>query len=150
MYNILILFAVSFISPVLTFYMNEELKQGPVRSSALLSLIVALFFYVFPYSMDPYLVKNIPVVFIGGSFIGMVSSRILSNYFLIGTAGLVFCLIYLNTSQFFRGYGGAVGTTSAIALLAVLSIPVFTKKRRLTNGIMLLRKTLFGPARRDK
>jgi hypothetical protein len=143
MSNLLILFAASFISSTLTFYVNEGLRQGPVRSSALLTLIVALYFHFFPASMDSYLVKNVPVVFIGGSFIGMVSSRILSNYILIGTAGLFFCVIYINTSKFFNGYGGAVGTAAAIALLAVLSIPVFTKKRRLTNGIMLLRKTLF-------
>ncbi|MET1057699.1 MAG: hypothetical protein ABWY16_20455 [Pedobacter sp.] len=144
MYNTIVLFAVSFVSSMLTFYVNEDLKQGPVRSSALLSLAVGLFFYFFPHSMGSYLVKNIPVVFIGGSFIGMVSSRIVSSYLLIGTAGLVFCLIYINTSRFFNGYGGAVGTASSIALLAVLSIPVVTKKHKLTNGIMLLRKTLFG------
>jgi hypothetical protein len=148
MFNIIVLFAVSFVSPIMTFYVNEDLKQGPVRASALLSLIVALYCHFFPQSMDSYLMRNIPIVFIGGSFIGMVSSRILSDYRLIGAAGLVFCLIYINTSKFFNGYGGAVGTASAIALLAVLSIPVFTKKRRLTNGIMLLRKTLFGTARR--
>ena len=149
MYNLLILFTVSFISSVLTFYVNEDLKQGPVRSSAVLSLIVGLYFYFFPNSMDNYLVKHIPIVFIGGSFIGMVSSRILSNYMLIGIAGLIFCLIYINTSTFFNGYGGAVGTASAIALLAVLSIPVVTKKHKITNGLLLLRKTLFGIPRRS-
>lgn len=149
MYNLIILFTVSFFSAVITFYVNEELKQGPVRSSALLSLMVGLYFYFFPHSMDSYLVKNIPLVFIGASFIGMVSSRIISNYLLIGTAGLIFCLIYVNTGKFFNGYGGALGTSSAIALLAALSIPVVTKKHKLTNGIMLLRKTLFGSTKRS-
>jgi len=148
MYNTAILFAVSFVSSVTTFYVNEHLKHGPVRSSAMLSLAVGLFFYFFPHLMNSFLVKNIPIVFIGGSFIGMVSSRVLSNYLLIGTAGLIFCLIYINTSRFFNGYGGAVGTASAIALLAVLSLPVVTKRHRLTNGMMLLRKTLFGSPRR--
>ncbi|CAM4044945.1 hypothetical protein SAMN06265348_101521 [Pedobacter westerhofensis] len=148
MYNLAILFAVSFVSSVTTFYANEHLKYGPVRSSAMLSLAVGLFFYFFPHLMNSFLVKNIPIVFIGGSFIGMVSSRVLSNYLLIGTAGLIFCLIYINTSRFFNGYGGAVGTASAIALLAVLSLPVVTKRHRLTNGMMLLRKTLFGSPRR--
>lgn len=143
MYNLIILLALSFLSSVTTFYVNEALKQGPVRSSALLSLSVGLYFYFFPGSMDSYLVKNIPVVCIGASFIGMVSARVLSNYILIGTAGLVFCLIYLHASQFFNGYGGALGTSSAIALLAILSIPIVGKKRKLTNGMMQLRKVLF-------
>lgn len=138
-----ILIIVSFISAVVTFYVNEELKQGPVRSSALLSLIVAVYFHYFAGSMDPYLVKNIPLVFIGASFIGMVSVRLIANYLLIGVAGIIFCLIFLHTSIFFNGYGGALGTSACISLLAVLSIPIIGKKRKLTNGIVQLRKVLF-------
>jgi len=143
MFNLFVLLIVGFFSAVTTFYMNEELKQGPVCSSAVLSLIVGLYFYFFPGTMSSYLVKNIPIVFIGASFIGMVSTKMISNYFLIGVAGIIFCLIYLNTSKFFSGYGGALGTSAAISLLAVLSIPIVGKKRKLTNGIIQLRKVLF-------
>lgn len=143
MYNLPILITVSFFSAVLTYFVNEELKQGPVRSSAVLSLAVALYFHYFAGSMDSYLVKNIPLVFIGGSFIGMVSSRLLSNYLLIGTAGIIFCLIFLHTSKFFNGYGGALGISASISVLAVLSIPIVSKGRRLTNGFIQLRKILF-------
>lgn len=143
MFNFLILIILSFLSSTLTFYVNEHLRQGPVRSSAMLSLAVGLYFYLFPGSVDGYLAKNIPLVFIGSSFIGMVSARLLSNYLLIGFAGIVFCIIFLNTSRFFNGYGGALGLSAAIALLAVLSIPVVSKKRRLTNGLFQLRKIVF-------
>lgn len=143
MYNLLVLLAVSFISASLTFYVNEDLKQGPVRSSALLSLFVGLFFHFFPQIIDPYLVKNIPIVFIGASFVGMVSAKLLPNRLLIGTGGVIFCLIFLHTSLFFNGYGGALGTSASIALLAVLSIPIVGKKRQWTNGIIQLRKILF-------
>jgi hypothetical protein len=143
MYNLFVLLIVGFLSSMLTFYVNEDLKQGPVRSSAVLSLMVGLYFHFFPPSMDSYLLKNIPLVFIGASFVGMVSVRLLSNYLLIGCAGVIFCLIYLNTSKFFNGYGGALGTSASIALLSVLSIPILGKKRKLTNGIIQLRKILF-------
>lgn len=145
MFNLLLLTTVSFLSATLTFYVNEDLKQGPVRSSALLSLIVALYFYCFPHSVDSYLVKNIPIVFIGASFVGMVSARLLANYLLIGIGGIIFCLIYLHTSKFFNGYGGALGTSASIALIAVLSIPIVGKNRKLTNGIIQLRRILFKP-----
>lgn len=147
MYNQLILLAVSFLSASITFYVNEGLKQGPIRSSAILSLTVGLYFHFFPNTMDSYLVKNIPIVFIGGSFVGMVSARLLSSYLLIGAGGIIFCLIFLHTSKFFNGYGGALGTSASIALLAVLSIPIVGKGRKLTNGIIQLRKILF---RRNK
>jgi uncharacterized membrane protein YeaQ/YmgE (transglycosylase-associated protein family) len=55
-----------------TFYISDKLKQSAVRSSALLSLIVAL---IFSRNIKCLLVKNIPLVFIG-SFIGMVSSKV--------------------------------------------------------------------------
>ena len=138
-----ILLAVSAIAAMLTFFVNEQLKQGPVRSSAGLSLIVAVFFYVFPHSTNLFLVKNIPAVFIGGSFIGMVSAKLLASYPRIGLAGIVFGVIYLNTSTFFNGYGGGLGTTASIALLVVLSLPVTNIKGRLTNGFRLIRKTIY-------
>lgn len=143
MYNMAILILVSFVSAMLTFYVNEDLKQGPVRSSAMLSLVVAVYFHYFAGTTDSYLAKNIPLVFIGASFIGMVSVRLLSNYLLIGIAGMIFCLIFLHTSRFFNGYGGALGTSACISLLAVLSIPIVGKKRKLTNGMIQLRKVLF-------
>lgn len=143
MYNQFILLAISFISASVTFYVNEGLKQGPIRSSAILSLAVGLYLHFFPGTMDSYLIKNIPIVFIGASFVGMVSARLLSNYLLIGIGGIIFCLIYLHTSKFFNGYGGALGTSASIALLAVLSIPIVRKGRKVTNGIIQLRKILF-------
>lgn len=142
--NLLLLLIVSFTASLSTFYLNERLKQGPVRSSALLSLVVASFFFLFPNLLSPYLTENIPLVFIGSSFIGMVSARLLSNYLLIGIAGMVFCSVYLNTSNFFNGYGGALGTAAAISLLAVLSLPILRKSGKLTNGFRLLRKIVFN------
>ncbi|MDM8173507.1 MULTISPECIES: hypothetical protein [Olivibacter] len=142
--SVLILFIVSFAAAISTFYVNEHLKQGPVRSSAFLSLTIAIFFFLFPKLLSPYLTTNIPVVFIGSSFIGMVSARLVSNYFLIGAAGLVFCTVYLNTSSFFNGYGGALGTSAAISLLAVLSLPILKASGKFTNGFHLLRKIVFN------
>lgn len=96
---------------MLTFYVNHQLKQGPVRSSALLSLLVASFFYLCPTLLPAELTKNIPVVF-GGSFIGMASKKIIDSYYKLAISGFVFTIIYLNTSRFFNGYGGALGASA--------------------------------------
>jgi len=143
-----ILLATGAIAAIATFFVSERLAQGPVRSSAGLSLLVAAFFYFFPHSLGPFLTKNIPVVFIGASFVGMVSARLSSSYLRLATAGVLFCLIYLNTSSFFNGYGGALGTTASISLLAVLSLPVLNIKGRLTNGFRQLRKAIYGRRQR--
>ena len=133
------LLIVGIIGAVTTFYVNTRLSQGPVRSSALLTLLVAGTIHLFPDLFSAYLTANIPVVFIGASFIGMVSARQLSTYLGISLAGIIFTLIYLNTSIFFNGYGGALGTSACISLLVVLSIPYFKSKTGLTIGLIQVR-----------
>ncbi|MBO2545798.1 hypothetical protein J0871_15360 [Salegentibacter sp. BDJ18] len=129
--EISILFLTGIISAILTYIVNNKYRQGAVRASASLSLLVGLFFYSFPDIFNPYLTKNIPIVFIGATFIGMVSSKILPSYLLVGFSGFIFSIIYLNASPFFKGYGGALGTTAAISVLVSLSLAVVSKSEKL-------------------
>lgn len=125
-----------------TFYVNTHLKQGAVRASALLSFVVAIFFHWFPYMLNQTLTTNIPVVFIGASFIGMVSNKVVNNYITLVVAGVIFSIIFLNTSNFFTGYGGALGTSACISLLTAMSLPLFLSRKKISNGILLLRRFL--------
>lgn len=127
-----------------TYFVSTRLRQGPVRASALLTLLVAGFCNLFPQLLSPHLAKNIPVVFIGASFIGMVSSQHLSTYLGLSASSIIFTIIYLNTSKLFTGYGGALGLSACISLLVVLSIPYFKSKRKLTVGFLQLRRLMFG------
>ncbi|MEO9501794.1 MULTISPECIES: hypothetical protein [Flavobacteriaceae] len=115
--NDLIILLTGVIGSVLTYFISTPLKQGAVRASALLSLIVAVFFHFFPNILNSYLTIHIPFVFIGTSFIGMVSSKTNVNYFQLILAGCLFSLIYLHKGDVFSGYGGALGTIAGIALL---------------------------------
>lgn len=135
---------------VITFFFNVRMGLGPVKSSAWLTLVIAAFFHCYPDLLSPYLTRHIPVAYIGGSFIGMVSAQQLSTYTGIGLAGLIFSCIYLNTSNFFDGYGGALGTSACISLLVVLSIPYFRSKRKMTIGLLQLRRLVIGTARPKK
>ncbi|QDO95156.1 hypothetical protein FNB79_14630 [Formosa sediminum] len=145
--NTFIIIITGILGATSTFYVNEHLKQGAVRASALLSLCVSLFFYCLPDLLNSYLTQNIPTAFIGASFVGMVSSKAISHYKWLILAGIIFSIIYINKSTFFKGYGGALGTTAFIALLATMAIPVvFSRKKKITNGILIFRKWLF----RDK
>lgn len=139
--NTLVIIITGILGATLTFYFNEHLKQGPVRSSAMLSLIVGLLFYLFPELLNPFLTKNIPVVFIGGSFIGMISFKAKGTYVILVIASIIFSCIYLNKSQFFNGYGGALGNSAFIALLITMGVSMlFFKRNRLTNRILLARR----------
>lgn len=143
-----ILYLVGIIGSTATYYVNTKYKQGAVRSSALLTLIVSGFLYFFPHLLSTYLTQYIPAVFIGASFIGMVSKTQLSTYFGLSLAGIIFTTILLNTSKFFNGYGGALGTSACISLLVILSIPYFKSPRKMTVGLLLLRKTIMKKGRK--
>ncbi|AWV97100.1 hypothetical protein [Arcticibacterium luteifluviistationis] len=125
----------------LTFYVSENLKQGPIRASALLSLIVGSFFFSFPEILNPYLSKNLQIVFIGTTFIGMVSSEAKGSYFRLALAGSLFSIIYINKSNFFEGYGGALGALALIALLTTMGFSVILlKSTKIKRGMVIVRK----------
>lgn len=129
-------------SSIITFLLQIKYQQGPVRSSALVGVFVSVFVLLFPNLLSVYLTENLPLICFGASFIGMVSSKIMSDYLLIGISGIVFTIIYFNTSSYFNGFGGGLGSAACIALLVTLSIPVFKKKRKLSNGFLLLRRQM--------
>jgi hypothetical protein len=82
-------------------YISDKLKQSAVRSSALLSLIVALFSF-FPEILNAYLSKKYRF-YIGTSFMEwfLQSSR---SYFRLAVAGILFSSVYINKSHFFQGF----------------------------------------------
>lgn len=125
----MILIITGIVAAVGTYLVNNKLHQGAVRASALLSLMVGLFFYYFPDLLSPDLTRNIPLVFIGASFIGMVSSNILSSYILLSLSGIIFSVLFVNSSKYFAGYGGGLGTTAAISLLVSLSLAIIARKK---------------------
>jgi len=117
-----------------TYVLNNHLQLGGVMASSGISIIVAGFFYIFPEILSPYLTINLPLVIMGASFIGMATSRIISQSWIIGVSGLIFSLIYLFTGSFFDGFGGSLGSTAAIALGSVYAL------NQLKNKISLLSK----------
>jgi len=127
--NNVIIILTGIIGATLTFYVSEKLNQGQIRASALLSLVVGLFFYFFPDLMSRYLTENIPIAFFGASFIGMVSSNVIKHYAPLAISGALFSLIYLNQPKDLDGIGGALGTSAFIALLAVIAIFFVASKR---------------------
>ncbi|GHC48800.1 hypothetical protein [Ulvibacter litoralis] len=142
--NDIIIILTGILGATLTFYVSKRLNQGAVRASALLSLLVGLFFYVFPNLLNDYLTKNIQIVFIGASFIGMVSSKN-GSYTRLIVAGSIFSVIYINKSSFFDGYGGAIGTLALIALLASMTFSdAFSSSPKIAHAIVRVRKKIFN------
>jgi drug/metabolite transporter (DMT)-like permease len=142
--NNLIIIITGALGATLTFYVSHHLKQGAVRASALLSLLVGLFFYCFPDVLNSYLTKNIPIVFIGTSFVGMISSEAKKNYGQLAIAGTLFSIIYSSKNNLFDGFGGALGAMAFIALLASLALSfIFSKMLRMIQIYLRFRRRMY-------
>jgi hypothetical protein len=92
---------------VLTFYISDKLKQSAVRSSALLSLIVGLFFIVF----QKYLMLTYQKIYrFYRNFLhrnGFFQSS--KELFSFSVAGILFSS-FISTKVISEGFGGALGT----------------------------------------
>ncbi len=129
-----IIIITSIVGVVLTFYVSTKMEHGAVGASAGLSLIVGIFFYLFPAVLSPYLTHNIPLAFMGASFVGMVSEKIIRNYWPFVLAGIVFSILYLNTGSYFEGFGGALGTTASISVIVIMGIGLLHKRFKKLQG----------------
>ncbi|MCI0921679.1 hypothetical protein [Sphingobacterium rhinopitheci] len=99
---------------------NKYDKVSPVLASASLTLVITLICHNFtPSNGVP--TDQIPYVFIGGSFIGMSTRKKTKTILNISLASLFFSLIYFKSSQFFQGYGGALGLSACISVLIVIT-----------------------------
>lgn len=106
----------------LPYFLTRKIGLGAVKASALPSLILGIVFYIFPELVEAPYQKNIPLLFFGASFVGMVSKKVLSKYFYVAIAGLIFALLYKNASAFFNGYGGGLGTAACISVLCIFGL----------------------------
>ncbi len=120
-----------FIAALATFYLNNRLQFGGVMASAAISVLAGGFFHFFPNLFSDYYTTNIPLIAMGASFIGMATSKVISQYWIIGLSGIIFSVLYLCTGSFFEGFGGGLGTTAAISLCSAYVIKEFKRKKNL-------------------
>ncbi|WP_179348425.1 hypothetical protein [Winogradskyella pacifica] len=143
--NTFILIITGILGATLTHFVSEYLRFGAVKASALLSLIVGLFFYAFPNVLNGYLTEHLPIVFVGTSFIGMVSAKTLKSYTLLAIAGALFTGIYITKSHVFDGYGGALGALAFIALVTTMGFAfVVSNSAKIRRKVVLVWVKVFG------
>ena len=113
-----------------TYAVQHYFNVSAVKASAGLSLIVALMFFVWKTDIPLIYNLHVPAVFFGASFVGMSSKNVLNRLWHIALAGLFFGWIYLNTSTFFEGYGGALGTTACISVVLSYGLQLIVSRFR--------------------
>ncbi len=120
-----------------TYLAHKKMHVPPVFASAFLSFIVAIACHIFSESIDEYLSKTIPLVFIGASFIGMTSPKIISQVRWIVVSGLIFGVIFLHASNYFSVSGGRLGTVAALSVIISIGLldMVLLRKNRHQNKL---------------
>lgn len=122
-----IVVATGILGAFVTYWIQHRFKISATQASAGLSFIVALTAYLIS-DVAPQEYRFIcPAVFFGASFVGMSSKNILPKLWQVACAGALFSIIFLNTSTYFEGFGGALGTTACIAVVLTFGINMLLK-----------------------
>lgn len=108
------------ISALLTFVLHQKYKISNVKASALPALVVGLGFYFCPDFFRQELMRQIPIVFFGASFAGMAYGHIAKHWTIVAFSGAVFAFVYQNSAQFFEGFGGKLGATAFVSIMAAI------------------------------
>ncbi len=111
-----------------THYLNHHLKQGSVRASALSSLLVGLVFHFNPDMFVSSLQMNLPLVFIGTSFIGMSNTRHFNSMLKFIVASVIFAALFMGSQSIFSGYGGKLGLMANVSVVSVIGLFSMIKK----------------------
>ena len=90
--------------------------MGAVKASSLIALVIGGVYQIALWKGINF-PKDIPLIVIGSSFVGMIGSRKYHRNFHLFIAPIIFTLIYHNISKQFNGFGGALGTAACISLL---------------------------------
>lgn len=111
-----------------TFWIHHRLHASPVMASSLVSLVFALAVWLWGDGIE--WLGPVPYAAIGGSFIGMSSKKYVKGIESILLASLIFGVLFSRSSQFFEGYGGALGTSACISVLTAVSWRRLVKRSR--------------------
>ena len=121
-------FAVAIVAAPLTFWLSEHCKFGAVCASAVPSAVLGLSINLF----SPWWhVKLLPLAaaWLGASFAGMTSmERLAGRYWMLPLLGLIFGLLFVGSGPRVHGFGGLLGTTALVSVLAGLGIARFSPK----------------------
>lgn len=119
------------VAAISTYWLHTRFRLNPILASTTVTLVIAV--AVLPFANATDWVQAIPYAGIGGSFIGMSTKKNVKGFESVVLAGIIFGLIFIHSSQFFEGFGGALGTSACISVLTAISWRKFLKRTRRTT-----------------
>ncbi len=110
------LFLGNIIGAVATYYIGLELGLGKVVSAGLVGSLGALI----PILTHNKRHEELSGAIYCGAFVGMSSSLILDNLFLVSVAGLLSGIVYVASKNVLNGIGGKMGTIAFISVATTM------------------------------
>lgn len=102
---------------LITFYLNNYLGWGAVLSSVSVGLVGGLIPYLNPNSTT---LKAIALAIYCGTFVGMASTSLFSEFHYLFIASAISGLFYIYTKGLFIGFGGKLGSVAFSGVLATV------------------------------
>lgn len=115
-------FGVAVVAAPLTFWLSENCKFGAVCASAVPSAVLGMSINLLSPSWQ---VKMLPLAaaWLGASFAGMTSmERVAGRYWMLPLLGLIFGFLFSGLGPRVHGFGGLLGTTALVSVLAGLGL----------------------------
>lgn len=138
----LLMVSVATVSAGLTYFIHTKWRLNPVLVSAAIALLVSSLCESVSGSGSK-LVEMIPFVSIGGTFVGMSTKKKVKTIYPIFIAGFVFSLLFIRSSSLFEGFGGALGISACVSVLAVTGMQKVLKKTKVTVHKRKLRRSSY-------
>lgn len=117
----LIIYLASIFGVYLTFLLKHRFDMNAVRASAITIITVwgleSILMALFPGYL---MLSQITASACGGSFVGMSSSKIISNRWLAVAFGIVYGWVLVTILGLFPGVGGELGTAACISVMACI------------------------------
>ena len=105
------------IGAVASYYVNNNLKQGPVVGSAAVGLVAGLIALALPKAIPN--IGALATVIICGSFAGMSNTKRVPSVLRMAIVGAVLGLVYMFAAPFLGGAGGKLGCMAFGSNMAV-------------------------------
>lgn len=121
----LFIIIISLFGTILTYWLNNEKRFGPIKASAIPAFIVAIPLQLVPVSG---FLALVPMIFFGATFVGMSNDKTI-GWMAVIASSLLYAIIFHFIYPYFNGYGGALGATACLScLMGVLLQKAFNRQ----------------------
>lgn len=105
------------------YYLNHQQKFGAVKASSTIAIVIGLIYQILIYyTIEIDIIKHYFLIGMGSTFMGMISTIHQHKKIDFIISSFIFVTLYTNSSHYFDGLGGLLGTIACISILCVFGI----------------------------